>query len=318
MIASRRFFDSWGFSWMKSDKGSYTVVVLPDATATPYRFSIRKTVFKVLVGIFSAVFLVVGGLLIHYVVLSGEMAELKGLRKKTTVQKRQIQGFASEIVDLKKQMVRIKEMDAKLRVITNIGPPSGLPGGMGMGGAETTGLYETDMGIRAGELIRKMEEEVNFLKAEALYQEVSLEDLTQSIKGRKLVWEATPSIWPVRGWLSSGFGKRISPFTQRLTRHKGIDIATRRDTEIIAPASGVVSYTGYDSGLGRIVKINHGNGLQTLYGHLAKDAVRIGQKVKRGDVIGFVGNTGMSTGPHLHYEVYVNGLPINPLRYIIN
>lgn len=319
MIASARFIEGRrGSTSMKSNKNSYTVVVLPEPTATPYRFSIRKTTLKIIASGLSLVFLIVGGLLVHYVFLTGKMTELANLRKETAVQKRQIQSFASELVGLKQQVVRIKEMDAKLRVITDIGPPPSPQDGMGVGGAETSGLFESDMGFPVDALAEKMKEEVRALKSEAATQQVSYEELTDSIKDKKMVWDSTPSVWPVRGWLSSGFGKRISPFTGRLAMHKGIDIATRRDTEITSPANGVVTYKGYDSGLGRVVKINHGYGIQTIYGHMAKDNVRIGQKVKRGDVIGFVGNTGMSTGPHLHYEVYVNGLPVNPIQYIIN
>ena len=100
--------------------------------------------------------------------------------------------------------------------------------------------------------------------------------------------------------------------------HNGIDVASRRDMPVMAPAGAVVSYEGFDSGLGKMVKLDHGYGMQTVYGHLSKVNVRIGQKVKRGDVIAFVGNTGLSTGPHLHYEVHVNNVPVNPLRYILN
>jgi len=100
--------------------------------------------------------------------------------------------------------------------------------------------------------------------------------------------------------------------------HNGIDIASHRDTPIVAAAAGVISYEGFDSGLGKVVKINHGYGIQTMYGHLSKTAVKIGQRVKRGDVIAFVGNTGLSTGPHLHYEVIDHDVPVNPMRYILN
>jgi murein DD-endopeptidase MepM/ murein hydrolase activator NlpD len=100
--------------------------------------------------------------------------------------------------------------------------------------------------------------------------------------------------------------------------HNGIDVASQRDTPVVATAGGVVSYEGFDGGLGKVIKLNHGYGMQTTYGHLAKANVRIGQKVKRGEVIGLVGNTGLSTGPHVHYEVFVNNVPVNPLRYILN
>ncbi len=304
---------------MKPEKESFTtVVLLPNTSSKPYKFSLRLTTLKVLMGTFAVSLLVMTGIIVHYVILNGQLSELIDLRKETSFQKQKIQSFAVEIVDLKKQMVHLKEMDSRLRVITDIGPRIETTGTLGVGGAETSGLLEMDLGIRTEQLAKKVEEEVNALKAEAMSQELSLEELTQGIKDRKLVWEATPSIWPVKGWLSSGFGKRLSPFTGRLAMHKGIDIATRRNTEILSPAAGTIEYTGYDNGFGRLVKINHGHGIKTLYGHMAKDNVKIGQKVQRGDVIGFVGNTGMSTGPHLHYEVFVNGLPVNPLRYIVN
>ena len=98
----------------------------------------------------------------------------------------------------------------------------------------------------------------------------------------------------------------------------GIDIATRMETPVVAPAAGIVSYAGYHNGLGKLVRINHGYGLQTLYGHLSKFNIQPGHRVKRGDVIAFVGNTGLSTGPHLHYEVVMNSIPVNPLKYILN
>lgn len=296
----------------------YTVVVLPDPSSKPYRFNIRKKTARWLVGFLSVAILIISGLLTHYVFLVQGKTELKTLRKETVIQKRQLQDFATQMTDLKQQMVRLKEMDAKLRIMTDMNPPSESALTLGMGGAETTGLSDMEIGIPSEFLASKMNEEVKILKAEASRQEVSFEELVQDMKERKSLWESTPSIWPVKGWLSSGFGKRISPFTGRLTMHNGIDIATRQNTPIIAPADGLVNHTGYHSRLGKLVKINHGHGVQTLYGHLAKAEVRVGQKIMRGDVIGFVGNTGVSTGPHVHYEVFVNGLPVNPLRYIIN
>jgi murein DD-endopeptidase MepM/ murein hydrolase activator NlpD len=128
----------------------------------------------------------------------------------------------------------------------------------------------------------------------------------------------TPSIWPTRGWLSSGFGKRISPFTKEEEFHKGMDISTRMNTPILAPADGLVSSIGKDYLMGNKLMINHGYGLKTRYGHMAKILVKRGEYVKRGQKIGLVGDTGRTTGPHLHYEVYLNSLPVNPRHYILN
>jgi murein DD-endopeptidase MepM/ murein hydrolase activator NlpD len=128
----------------------------------------------------------------------------------------------------------------------------------------------------------------------------------------------TPSIRPAKGWISSQFGYRTSPFTGRREFHSGIDIANNHGTSIIATADGVVSFVGKKHLLGNLVVIDHGHGLVTRFAHLDDALVKRGEKVKRGAVIAKMGNTGRSTGPHLHYEVRLNGLPVNPVQYILN
>ena len=118
--------------------------------------------------------------------------------------------------------------------------------------------------------------------------------------------------------MSSRFGNRLSPFTGRKEFHKGIDIATKMGAPIIAPANGIVSHIGYDRGYGKILTINHGYGIKTRYAHLKKILVKKGQYVKRDQKIALVGNTGRSTGSHLHYEVHLNRVSVNPLNYILN
>ena len=168
------------------------------------------------------------------------------------------------------------------------------------------------------ELLPGMEHDLSYLQNEATQQGVSFQELAYAVKNKQSMWASTPSVWPVRGWLTSSFGNRISPFTGSVMLHNGIDIATRMETAIIAPAAGIVSYAGYDNGLGKLLKLNHGYGVQTVYGHLSKFNTQSGHRVKRGDVIAYVGNTGLSTGPHLHYEIVVNNIPVNPMKYILN
>jgi murein DD-endopeptidase MepM/ murein hydrolase activator NlpD len=126
-----------------------------------------------------------------------------------------------------------------------------------------------------------------------------------------------PFAKPVNGLrLTSGFGTRRDPFNGRRSLHHGIDFAGPRGTPILAPADGVVVFAGAQRGYGRTVKIRHANGFETLYAHLNRAAVRVGQTVRRGQKIAELGNTGRSTGPHLHYEVHYNGRPVNPLKFI--
>jgi murein DD-endopeptidase MepM/ murein hydrolase activator NlpD len=148
-------------------------------------------------------------------------------------------------------------------------------------------------------------------------REQSILSLWATLSERQSLMSATPSIKPAKGWFTSRFGYRISPFTNRPVMHNGIDIAAAPGSPVYAPADGVISYSGYDAGYGKLISIDHGYGVVTRYGHNSKLFVSIGQKVKRWDVIGAVGSTGRSTGPHLHYEVRVNGVPVDPINYVL-
>jgi murein DD-endopeptidase MepM/ murein hydrolase activator NlpD len=127
---------------------------------------------------------------------------------------------------------------------------------------------------------------------------------------------AAPSLWPVEGRITGPFGARIDPFNGEGAFHKGVDISVAYGTPILAPADGVVSFADFSNGYGRLIAIEHGQGITTRYGHLSAFAVTEGQHVQRGEVIGYVGMTGRSTGPHLHYEVWVHGTPVNPYKYL--
>ncbi|MEK6682103.1 MAG: peptidoglycan DD-metalloendopeptidase family protein [Nitrospirota bacterium] len=302
-------------------KKSYTILILPNPKDKPYRFIFTKRALNYMIA--SAVFLIalflyMGG---SYIVMAGKVWELESLRKITKTQKLQIQTFASNIDELKKQMSRLNEFDTKLRVITNLNTPSkDNTQILGLGGPKEVDLNNVaslDEKMRE-EALKKMQGDLTKLQSEALKQEASFQEITDFMKERNSMWASTPSIWPVKGWLTSGFGNRMSPFTGNWAMHNGIDVAARMDTPVIAPAAGIVIKEGFDTGLGKMLKIDHGYGLNTTYGHLSKTKVTAGQKIKRGQIIAFVGNTGYSTGPHLHYEVHVNNIPVNPSKYILD
>lgn len=131
------------------------------------------------------------------------------------------------------------------------------------------------------------------------------------------LWTTVPTDWPTRGWISSEYGERRQ-LHGLSNRHAGIDIASPRGTPIRATADGVVIFSGYRQGYGHAVIVDHGGGIATLYGHCSKLFAREGTDVKRGDVIANIGNTGRSSGPHLHYEIHVNGIAVNPIHYIVD
>lgn len=141
-------------------------------------------------------------------------------------------------------------------------------------------------------------------------------DAEYSLYNRQELLRHTPSILPTDAWMSRGFGNKIDPFSGNQAFHSGIDLACNKGTMIVAPADGRVEYAGWKAGLGIMVKIDHGFGFATIFAHMSKHVARTGDRLKRGDKIGEVGATGHTTGPHLHYEVWKDGRPKNPLHYI--
>jgi murein DD-endopeptidase MepM/ murein hydrolase activator NlpD len=144
--------------------------------------------------------------------------------------------------------------------------------------------------------------------------ETQLATMRTGVERRQALAAATPSIWPVAGWLSSSFGNRRDPFTGNTDFHPGLDISADRGEPVLATADGAVTNAGYHGSYGNLVVLDHGFGISTKYGHLSRFAVTAGQQIRRGDVVGYVGSTGRSTSPHLHYEVWVNDRLTNPIR----
>ncbi|SDE50874.1 hypothetical protein SPACI_017690 [Sporomusa acidovorans DSM 3132] len=140
---------------------------------------------------------------------------------------------------------------------------------------------------------------------------------TEKIQTDMAKLATTPSIWPTSGEVTSGFGWRSSPWGDGSEMHPGIDIANSIGSPIFATADGVVVQSGWAGGYGNIVHIDHGNGIETIYGHNSRVSVSVGQSVKKGQIIAYSGNTGRSTGPHAHYEVRVNGTAVDPIRFLV-
>jgi murein DD-endopeptidase MepM/ murein hydrolase activator NlpD len=171
-------------------------------------------------------------------------------------------------------------------------------------------------------LMRDMHEQIEQLSVASTNQQEGLESLLKSLEDQQNLLASTPAIRPisrdVNSWITSRFGYRKSPFTGRRELHKGYDIASRQGTPILATADGVVTFAGKKGLYGNFIVIDHGHGMITRYGHCQKVLKKSGDKVKRWETIALMGNTGRSTGPHVHYEVHLNGIPVNPIKYILN
>ena len=308
---------------MSKPDHEFHIVVFPGATSHPRRFSIRRRTVKILLiaGLLAAV--VEALFLVQYVTRSGEIWELEALRSETVQHRQQASALSSSLEDLRKQLSTMREVNTRIRMMLGLDPPKVPPSPLGLGGKEESNasMQPGGMGGERESLLSvtaQLQQKLTWLKDEASIQEQYLHELKGIVGDRKAQWASTPSIWPVRGWVSSGFGRRVSPFTGKDTIHGGLDISAPMRTPVIAPATGMVTFAGNEAGLGNTVALLHGYGMRTIYGHMDKLKVKMGQPVRRGDVLGWVGNTGLSTGPHLHYEIEVSGTAVDPLKYIID
>jgi len=301
------------------DKDYFNVLVFGQKTSKTRHLRIHKKTFKI------GLYLLAFGLLstifffCDYIQVRKETFELNKLRQETQEQRSKIHFFSSKIEDLESQLSKLKDFDKKIRIIANLEKGQEATSYMGMGGPSPSDVREKLKAEKDEKgLVQQMRTDIERLKSEAASREESLSELEKLLQTKKEVLVSTPSIWPVQGWVTSGFGFRTNPFTGLNQMHEGMDISNRIGAPVVAPADGIISDTGSDWGHGKILVISHGFGVVSRYSHLNKVSVRVGQKVKRGDKIAEVGMSGKTTGPHLHYEVRLNGIPVNPMRYILN
>jgi murein DD-endopeptidase MepM/ murein hydrolase activator NlpD len=234
-------------------------------------------------------------------------------------QRKQIQKFASAINMLKSKLLILNDFEKKIRIVANTEKTDEEKSLFGIGGSKPEDLdTKVQLTKKHNSLVREMHEQVKQLSLASTNQKEGFESLLKYLEDQRNLLACTPTIRPTRGWISSRFGYRISPFTGRREFHKGLDIANRKGTPIIVPADGVVAFIGKKGLLGKVITIDHGHGMVTRYGHIKKAMKKQGEAVKRGDTIALMGNTGRSTGPHLHYEVRLNGVQVNPTKYILN
>ncbi len=218
------------------------------------------------------------------------------------------------VYSLRAEMSGIIEKDDNIRLIFDLPPIDPDLREVGVGGeAVNYPAINSDLGQRTW----LVEDDIEKIQRQLEFENASFEQLLSSVKERKSKLDHTPTIRPCDGVLSRGFGMHNDPFTGSYQPHNGIDIAAARNTPVLATAGGIVRYTGYQTKLGNTVVIDHGNGIRTYYGHLNKIKVRKGQRISRRDLVGLVGSSGYSTGPHLHYEVRIGGKAANPYKYII-
>lgn len=213
---------------------------------------------------------------------------------------------------------RMSQVDVQFRKLLKLGDRKQVLAYNGMGGPteeDSTRLSQI-LQEKNDQLMGKIDASLKGTHQQAALQEASFKEISVFLDKQRSILAATPSIWPIKGWITSGFGARASPLTGEPGRHMGVDIANEIGTPIRATADGMVTYAGWETGYGRLVAIEHGYGYSTRYGHCSRLEIHVGDEIKRGQIIGYVGSSGRSTGSHCHYEVRIHGIPVDPEKYL--
>lgn len=288
-----------------------TIMFIPEKNGQVIRFELSAFFLKASLAILIVILIVSTGISIDYFKIKGESRRQYALERTLMLQNLKIQEINNQLVKKQDDLEEMEEFDRKLRLISGLQESSSR--------IRFIGSFDNAIGLENGNDFEELGvlEKMKKLDLETKLREISLFQLGAYLQERKDKLARTPSISPTKGHISSRFGKRQDPFTGKIKFHRGLDFSNRQFTPIYAPADGVVVNTFVNGQLGEFLVIDHGYNTLTRYGHLAKYEVQVGDRVKRGDLIARVGNTGRSTAPHLHYEVLVNDQYVDPEKYLL-
>jgi murein DD-endopeptidase MepM/ murein hydrolase activator NlpD len=296
----------------------WTVVFVPHGSEPSKIVEVSYGVIKLAAG--GVALGVAAALLVGYatVARTADLTRSSRLQDENTRLTEEIGELHGRLSFLSDTLAQISQRDAKIRVLANLDPidPSVQAAGIGGPTLAPRPLLPTESpAMRRTQDIRV---DLNALIRRANLLASSFEEAKDSLASHSQRLAATPSIMPTQGWLTSAFSSmREHPILHIARPHEGIDVTAPMGSPIEAPAAGTVTDAGWESGYGNTVTIDHGYGVVTKFAHCSKLLVRTGQHVSRGTKIALVGNTGLATGPHLHYEVHVNGRPVDPLKYVL-
>jgi murein DD-endopeptidase MepM/ murein hydrolase activator NlpD len=300
---------------------NYSVIIVSDATSTNKEFTVSSTLVRNAVLGFTLLVIFFGFIIFHYLTMTLDEQKMKRLEIETQQKRQKISELSSTLEILNQRLKNMEIYKERIMVATGLTSPLALRE-VGSGGPDTSLDRSPDLAASQaapGSLpLKNLPPQTADIRVQAQKIEDSLKTVEKYVNQQKLQLAATPAIWPTRGYISAVFGNRIHPFTGRWEFHNAIDIATQLGNKVIAPADGVVLIAETREYYGKMIIIDHGFGYVTRYGHLSGFNVREGQHVKRYDVIGYVGTTGRSNGPHLHYEVRYYEKPMNPMNFILD
>jgi len=301
----------------KPDRREYTLMFVPHHNTDVISLRVSFKALKYSAAILSVLLVLMIGALVTYQheasVASTQREELKHLRAVNASQSTQLDELAKNTAGLQGDLTRLDRLDSELRRLVNSDSMSTSRSGIDRPSV-------TSHSGQGGPIVKPQISELNNLvrdmRSDAKAREQSLIELRELLAERNARLAATPSIWPAAGEITSPFGWRSSPWGEGGDWHPGIDIASDYGTPIVATADGEVIYANWYNGYGNLVQIDHGYGIVTFYGHTCRMIVGVGDRVKKGQVIAYMGSTGNSTGTHVHYEIRVNGTAVNPANYL--
>ena len=285
----------------------FTILIIPEGSHQVRRFALRSAVVKWALAASVLLVLGVSGLVVDYVATNLDHNELERLQVENLAQREELHRLVVQLEDLRQELVVVAQNDAKVRVMAKLTAPKS-DSMAGIGGPSS----EDDVSREYSAIQQRIDE----VRRQIDLRRESQEEIQGILNDQRSLLAAKPSGWPTKGWLTSSFGMRRDPFNGKRKMHEGLDIAARTGTPVYATADGIVSSIRTEPGYGKVVTVDHGYGYRTVYGHNSKYHVKVGQRVRRGDLISSVGNTGRSTGSHVHYEVRLNGVPVNPHKYL--
>jgi murein DD-endopeptidase MepM/ murein hydrolase activator NlpD len=299
----------------------WTLLLLGDNPDGVRQFTLSTKVMKVVGGGFAVAALLFLSLTTLLVFNGAAHLRARHLTQENALLSQELAGFQARVDGLEGELTRLGEADSRVRLLAGLDATDeeilevGI-GGPGLDIPEATPLWALDSTMSKATFA--VEYDLNALERRARLLRESLAEASDSLSAHNELLESTPSILPAAGVLSSRFSAaRYHPIHHRELPHEGVDISATLGTPILAAAKGIVTFSGWMSGLGYMVEITHGYGYVTRYGHASKLLVQRGQEVTRGEVIAQVGSTGISTSPHLHYEVRIGGKAVNPMNYVI-
>jgi murein DD-endopeptidase MepM/ murein hydrolase activator NlpD len=299
----------------------YTILIIPEGASKPRQFHVPTWVVRATLVVLPILLLIGITLFLDYRFVAGQVYENRELQSENRRLRQSVQLYQNRMDSLESSLNRIENFSARLKMITNLMDRDQLSARLNLpppNASTNLSFVSNSSKLDLPTTVSKEDLPFETLSLQSLTLEQNLHDLYELLSDQKSFLNALPTKKPAEGYFSSGFGVRVSPFGEGTERmHEGLDIAGPIGTPIHAPASATVVFAGHKSGYGQIVILDHGYGLETWYGHASKLLVKVGTVVKRGQSIALIGNQGHSTGPHLHYEVRVHGIPVDPLAYIL-